>query len=1032
MDAIHPTLRRQLDRLKLKAEDPPADAGQWQALLARVSKAYEEGSQDRYLLQRSMSTVAAEMTELNAELRRRADTRVAAERDRLSAIINALSDGFVRLDLEGGVRSWNPAAEDLLGPLSIGARILPRLALSGPTPWLDADASAIGAHLGAEGAVRDDEALLKSADGSTVPVSLLMFPIREAGALAAIGLTIRDISDRIDDDRRLRRLALAVDASADAIYITAPDGTIEYANQAFAEITGWSRTDILGQTPQVLKSGRTDPVVYEAMWARLASGRPWSGRLVNRRRVATDDADAGDSGEDFWVQSTIAPYFSSSGDLLGYVALQRDISEAVRREGRQRGEALAARLRVECGAALHGSSELAERLESVLRILCEELVTDEGGRWSGGLRVGVSDLGVPDLELAYGPHADSWVDRVEASLGRPLGSVEGPLRIGPDAGGPTSDAVMGMVIPISPEPGLVGHLALFAEGPIVRNDSLRDAVLAIGDMMALSIAEDRAWRAAEDARRAAVDARKAAEDAAQAKSAFLANMSHEIRTPMNGVLGMLDLLGVTDLDARQHEYLTVAQSSAEVLLTVINDILDFSRIEAGKVRIERIPFDLRSLAEDVTALFSGQALSRGLEISCLVTADCPQLTLGDPTRLRQVMSNLVGNAVKFTSAGEVAVAVRLVSSETDEVRVRCDVADTGVGIAQDKLTGIFESFAQGDTTTTRRFGGTGLGLTICKQLVALMDGRIWVTSAEGVGTTFSFEVPLGVVSDAPAAPPDVAGVAGRRVLVVDDNDTNRVVLATYLADMGMVTSTASGSLEAWRMLVGAAVSGRPFDAAMLDMQMPELSGAELAARIRGYEALAGIPLVLVTSTGLSDSDPAVGVFDARLQKPLRLATVRATVGELLGTSSTTGPTQGRTSVDRVEAKADGHLEGKVLLVEDNITNCRVGEGMLARLGVECEVAHDGAEALARMLQADFDLVLMDCQMPVMDGFEATRALRLREDGRRTPVVALTADAMAGTEEECLAAGMDSYLTKPYTLQGLRAALDPWLRTATGH
>ena len=1018
-DPLHPTLSRQLKRLGLTPDEPPAEAAGWRALLTRVDTAYEESRQDLYLLQRSLGVVSAEMAALNEELKARAESRVRAQRDRLEAIISALTDGFCSLDLTGSLLTLNPAAAELLAGIATGEPVLQRFRLGADGGELGTTQTAdkVLAELRNGVGYRDESAVLLSPDGTEIPITLLLFPITEGGEVTGVGVTFRDISDRVATDRRLRRLAMAVDASADAIYITTPDGRIEYVNAAFGQITGWPAEAILGENTRVLQGGRTDPAVYQEMWSRLAAGQVWSGRLQNRRYLPGAPADDSHA-QLYWVQSTIAPYFDEKGALLGYVALQRDISDLVAVERQRIVNELAARLRVDVGAALHAAGPVAERVGAALQVLVDGLPEDGGGEWTAALRIVEGD-DQPARECARGYAGDGWLDIVEHAIGGPLERITQFRRFGPDQQSEDRGAAMGLVVPLSPESGVTGHLSLFAAEPFPRDAALKAALLAIADMLGLSIAEDRAARAADLAR-------IAAEDADRAKSQFLANMSHEIRTPMNGVLGMLDMLGFTEMDDRQREYVSIAQSSAEMLLTVINDILDFSKIEAGKVQLEDIPFDVRETTEEVTALFSAQAASKNLELSCYVQTDMPTAVRGDPTRLRQVLSNLIGNALKFTSAGEVAIRLVAAESADGSPLLRFDISDTGIGMGPETLAHLFNSFTQGDASTTRRFGGTGLGLTISRELITLMGGTIEVSSTKGAGTTFVVSLPM-TANVGPTSPlRQLPGAERLRVLVVDDSQTNRFVLSSYLRGWNVRHEIAADGLAALDLLVSASGSDHPYDIAMLDMQMPELDGASLATRIKQDPRLTSTKVILITSAGLDDPQVDGLAFEYVISKPVRLSVVHDILADL-GSAQTP-----RRAAPKASASLAASLTGTVLLVEDTYVNRCVGEGMLTRLGLEVQLAVDGQQALDRLAERSYDAVLMDCQMPVMDGFEATREFRRREvEGPRTPIIALTADAMAGAEEQCRLAGMDAYLSKPYTLQGLHSALQPWLKPESG-
>ncbi len=545
-------------------------------------------------------------------------------------------------------------------------------------------------------------------------------------------------------------------------------------------------------------------------------------------------------------------------------------------------------------------------------------------------------------------------------------------------------------------------------------------LLFVGAILVLAI---RDFRRRSELNRALALARDSALHAAEVRSQFLANMSHEIRTPLNAIIGMSGLLVETELGDDQRELAETVRTSADALLAIINDILDFSKIEAGKLLIEQVDFEIHDTIESVIDLFSEPAQTKGIDIGVLFDHNIPDILRGDAGRIRQVLTNLVGNAVKFTSAGEVIVHTNAIRSDSETVHVRFAVTDTGIGMSEEVINRLFRAFSQADASTTREYGGTGLGLAISKQLVELMDGTIGVNSAPGKGSTFWFTLPLLRAERDDAS--ERIDLRGLRIMVVDDNHTHRRLLRHNLEAWKMEGEEVASGVQALARLREAAGAGHAYPVALIDMFMPEMDGLMLARTIKSDPEIAHTHLIMVTS--MADRiDPAVmrdAGFEASLTKPVKQSALFDAIVNAVA---------GRQQVRRFEHPEPGppaaiRTNVRILVAEDNAVNQKLAIRQLKRIGISADPVSDGVEAVEALTRIPYDLVLMDCQMPEMDGFEATRRIREQEGHRKhTPIVALTANALQGDRERCLDAGMDDYLAKPVSESDLARVLAKWL------
>ena len=902
--------------------------------------------------------------------------RQAEQRQR--HILEHILDGILTLDAHQRIRLVSPAAGRILHrePEALGGL------------WLG-DLFAEPARELIEDLLRQDdpmalaepmivEALLPEGRGS-VPLELRLARLDGAGRQTGADrhlLVMRDMSEQLAAQEALRLRGRIIDAIGVGIVIAdarQPDQPIVYTNVAFERMTGWRFAEVVGRNCRLLQGPGTDAQQVARLREAVRTGSDIEVLLLNYTR----------EGRPFWNELRVMPIHDGAGLPTHFVALQTDASARI--ASQQAIERSEARLRRVQDASHDGmvGVDAAGRIESIN---------------AGASRM----FGYPEPEL-LGHGFDMLVPGDFAEAGLEPAEREFEARHRDGTGRWIALRWSRLDDHDRPDPDELHYLGV------------------IHDISGRKRTEQELRHAKE-----------AAEDAASAKSEFLANMSHEIRTPMHGVLGAIEMLQDTPLSGRQERYLDTARTSASILLGVIDEILDFSRLEAGKLRIESIDFDLRRTVEDVTAMLAQRAHAKKLELACFIAPEVPETVRGDPIRLRQVLVNLVGNAIKFTERGEVVVSVAL----EDGARLRLEVRDTGIGIAPDKQAQLFQPFTQADSSTSRRFGGSGLGLSIARRLVELMQGAIGLDSrGEGQGARFWFTLPLQAAPQGAGGGSSSGGglrgrdFSGTRILVVDDNATNRVILHRYLTAWSSQSGSASSGEEALAKLQDAAASGRPYEVALLDLNMPEMDGYTLVRAIQADPLLAPMPLIMLSSS-IQDPQRLEGLrVDIWLDKPVRQSDLHDAIATVLQRRPLPAPSSRRAS-RREPVQFAGE---RVLLVEDNEITREVGAQMLRKRGLEVGLAEDGLKAVEAIITGDWDIVLMDIQMPGMDGHDATRAVRqweLRQDRPRLPIIALTAHALPADRDKCLAAGMDDHVVKPYSADTLAAAIARWLRPAS--
>jgi PAS domain S-box-containing protein len=749
------------------------------------------------------------------------------------------------------------------------------------------------------------------------------------------------------------------------VSITDVKGDITYVNDKFVRISGYSPEELLGHNHRMIQSGEHSREFFRELWHTVANGKVWHGQVKNRAK----------DGSFYWVEATVVPFMNASGKPYQYVSMRTDISNQKAMEQQVQSD--------------------AKLLQNVMDTLGE----------------GVYMLDIQGKCTYLNHEAEAiigWTS--EEVLGRNLHDIIHSQL--PDGTRVTQDQCPALLSILEKKVyrsetdyfqhknGTLFPISVVAS-PMLDGEVLLGSVAAFQDISERKFTERELLRAKE-----------AAEAASHAKGDFLATMSHEIRTPMNGIIGMTELALDTDLNREQREYLTMVKSSADALLVIINDILDFSKIESGKMELELLEFNVRALFASAEKLLSIRAVQKGLELVYDVDADIPDSLIGDSGRLRQVLTNLLGNAIKFSAQGVVTLRMKLLNHTGKTLRVRIEVVDQGIGIPPEKQAHIFEAFTQADTSTTRKYGGTGLGLAISSKLVAVMGGELTVDSEVGVGSVFGFSINLTMGEQVLQS---AAGLSDISVLIVDDNATNRHLLVQLLKKWGMQPTEAADGQEALELVRQA--KSKPFGLLLLDAMMPGMDGFELAQMLQQLPQASHGAMMMLSSAGLhADVERCrqLGI-STYLSKPIDqgelLRAIRATLG---------------TQPEAVTMSASGKpgLRLHILLAEDNQVNQKLAIAVLNKWGHDVVLANNGIEALDLTTRQNFDLILMDLQMPEMGGLEATQLIREYQltQGRHTPIIAMTANAMSEDRQRCLDAGMDDYIAKPLNIEKLHAML----------
>ncbi|MBF8271072.1 MAG: putative hybrid sensor and regulator [Magnetococcales bacterium] len=902
---------------------------------------------------------------------------------RMRLVLDNAGEGIITINYSGIIESFNLAASRLFGYAAdevIGLNVK----LLMPEPYRSKHDDYIRQYIktGTGKLIdngREVEGVRK--DGTVFPIFLTVSQLKVNEELLFTGI-IRDLTREKEKETELLKLSSVVENNPNAIIITDLNGNIEYVNPQFMEITGYGAREVLGKNPRILKSG-LDPEKYKNLWSTIQSGQVWRGEFHNRRK----------DGTLYWSGATISSIVDKEGKIIRFVGVSRDITKQKENERRAR------------------EAENRREKSDMLLMMSLESIRDGFAIFDGNNRLEIWNNAFHELhdkvaDLIIAGTTYDEILRAAVERGQITKSTEyrDPL---------LNDRVKhtDRLIQTFEEEFSGNRWIRISESQMMDGSS----VVVYSDITSLKIATAEA------------------EAAARAKSEFLANMSHEIRTPMNAVIGLSHLCLQTPLAPRQKDYIQKVYNSATSLLRIINDILDFSKIEAGRLDMEAIDFTLEEVLGNMAAVMSLKAQEKNLEFILDTAADIPPSLVGDPLRLGQVLINLVNNAIKFTEAGKVVVHTEVIEKREHQVRLRFVVSDTGVGMTLQQQERLFRPFHQADSSTTRKYGGTGLGLAISRRLIELMDGNIRVESELNVGSRFLCDVRLGISAQAKESRLQAGSeIRGMNVLVADDNESARNILSEYLRSFSFRVTEVESGLAALERIQKADKGPDPFALVVMDYMMPDLDGINAAKKIRADLGLLHPPVLLMATAYGSDDVVkralANACVDGILVKPIQQNVLFDTVMEVFGKSKPGGGTH--TSTYGSYRDFGAILSGaRILLVEDNEINRQVAKELLEQANITVLIAENGRVALDMVAREALDGVLMDVQMPVMDGITATREIRKDARFRSLPVLAMTANAMSGDREECLEAGMQEHISKPVDPGELFSKLIRWIKPA---